>query len=1006
VPPIHRVDPKNLASTGWAVIFAPDHQSEVREALRPLLDLRSKQAGPYYREYTYLRGQTSLDFLNGQGADAGPADPKLVPYYLLLVGSPEAIPFDFQTELDIQYAVGRIFFERIEDYECYARSVTQAEQGSTTLPPKQVILFSASNRDDLSTHRLARDIVEPLAGNLRTDYPDWPVQTLIGEQATKAKLGQLLGGDEMPALLLAAGHGLAFPADNPHQHAAQGAIVCQDWPGPENWKGPLSPAHYFTADDIQENSRLFGLIALLLSDYGIGTPEMSQPDADSLIGAPERLAFRPFLSSLPQRLLSHPGGGALGVVGGLGRLWLGHLPLYIFDSFAGRLMDGYPLGSAMEIFDQRRAELAIVRSHFHSSNPAQRGQLKSFHPGTNTAFLVAGDPAVRLVFNDNKTIFQKPPVPENRSTEGVVASPAPKSPASESPTITDLKLRQEGSTSAPRIGTIPGATRDWVSPKDNDQLGFHAYLSALADLIESEDTQPPLTIGIFGSWGMGKSFILKHLPQRIAKNADIRRQRAKIGNIDNTPQPPKIAPVEFNAWEYSANETIWPALARKIVDELDDAVRWKRFERLRLKLRRNLKPQISKNRGWLTLGGIALILITIILLIDSDMDSTKLWTAVLTLGGVGLWKILTDTLNNSLGQWIADLFQDRSYGKPLDIFQRIRDDLVILDKKLREAGGRALVLVDDLDRCEPSKIVEMLQAVKLLLDFETFVVCLAIDSRIVTRALEKHYEGLLGEAGVSGYDYLDKIVQIPFRIPTPLPRDVELFIGNLMHDPPQPDLTSARIFDSGTHIEKPVYDEAADHSRSTALPVGNGAAEEDLPGTESTDTVSPLTIGGSSFTYDEFLAFSRIKDLLRPNPRHLKRLVNVYRLVRSLAIYESKFEILKNPAATVAWISICAQWPYTAHLMTLELQRIMQAEEAGGAALPSEAVLVHLFSAVRRRSDFQRRRTFDDDPALLEALIKRSARVGWDDLEVIRRYTINFNPAIELEWTTDSNALE
>ena len=77
----------------------------------------------------------------------------------------------------------------------------------------------------------------------------------------------------------------------------------------------------------------------------------------------------------------------------------------------------------------------------------------------------------------------------------------------------------------------------------------------------------------------------------------------------------------------------------------------------------------------------------------------------------------------------------------------------------------------------------------LLLNFRSFVVCMGIDARIITGAVEKHYEGLPGCAGASGYEYLDKIVQIPFRIPEPGRADILTFIAGQLGDPvkPEPD---------------------------------------------------------------------------------------------------------------------------------------------------------------------------------------------------------------------------
>ena len=90
--------------------------------------------------------------------------------------------------------------------------------------------------------------------------------------------------------------------------------------------------------------------------------------------------------------------------------------------------------------------------------------------------------------------------------------------------------------------------------------------------------------------------------------------------------------------------------------------------------------------------------------------------------------------------------------------EEIKHDLEDLQKNLK--GDRILVVIDDLDRCEPDKAVEVLRAINLLLTFESFIVCLGIDARVITRAIERHYEDLLAESRASGYEYLEKIVQI------------------------------------------------------------------------------------------------------------------------------------------------------------------------------------------------------------------------------------------------------
>ena len=96
---VHGVNAKNLAETGWGVVFAGTPDPAIYSALKPLLDLRKSQAGNLYREYAadkgYIAGPSAkTDFLKRNGAAYyGPVDPTKMPYYLLLIGSPAAIPF-------------------------------------------------------------------------------------------------------------------------------------------------------------------------------------------------------------------------------------------------------------------------------------------------------------------------------------------------------------------------------------------------------------------------------------------------------------------------------------------------------------------------------------------------------------------------------------------------------------------------------------------------------------------------------------------------------------------------------------------------------------------------------------------------------------------------------------------------------------------------------------------------------------------------------------------------
>ena len=150
------------------MILPHDLEPAVREAIAPLLDLRRRQATAggvetYYREYVHQPDETKQAFLVCNGVAVGmPANPRFMPYYLLIVGDPERISYRFQYELDVEYAVGRIAFATPQEYHDYARSVVAAETGDGIVLPRRAAFFAARNRRDRATELSSTSLVPPL----------------------------------------------------------------------------------------------------------------------------------------------------------------------------------------------------------------------------------------------------------------------------------------------------------------------------------------------------------------------------------------------------------------------------------------------------------------------------------------------------------------------------------------------------------------------------------------------------------------------------------------------------------------------------------------------------------------------------------------------------------------------------------------------------------------------------------------------------------------------------
>jgi hypothetical protein len=406
----------NLDELGWGVIFPHDADPAIREALAPLLDHRRSRAGDRYREFAggeqgHRPGMTYQQFLDRHGVQLGPADYTQMPYYLLIIGSPESIPFKFQYGLDMTYAVGRIHFDAPEDYARYARGVVDAEARPPD-QPRAVAFFAPQHLLDQGSSKLIGQLVVPLEEAIRKAAEGWDVRSYIGSAATKATLGGLLGGRDTPALLFVAGQGPSFPLDDPRQRTDQGALFCQEWPGALR-RSSLRPAHYFAASDLADNAQLGGLIAFLFGPYSAGTPYNEDFPPLSL-QPPRQLACEAFVAPLAQRLLGHPrGGGALAVIGHVERTWGWSFAsesnsrepdIVHFSSCLERLLDGHTVGSALELFNWRytRRSIRLVDDlrHLvaHGASDEDKDRVYRDMVATIDArnYIILGDPAVRL----------------------------------------------------------------------------------------------------------------------------------------------------------------------------------------------------------------------------------------------------------------------------------------------------------------------------------------------------------------------------------------------------------------------------------------------------------------------------------------------------------------------------------------------------------------------------------------------------------------------------------
>ncbi len=418
-------DANNLADSGWALVFPAQTElpvAAIKEAMSDLLTLRKEQAGPLFHIYEgedgLLPNESAAAFMERHGSSPGTQDPtpEVLPYYLLLVGSPQEMPFVFQYELDATFLVGRIYFGVDPNlYHQYARSVYKAEVEGLKLA-RRAVFFGSRHEGDPATEASSEMLVKGLADRIDQRFNKaalpWDVQYLEPQLCLRSRLETLLGRSDAsqgfpkgdtPAFLFTATHGMVYPSGDPEQAGLQGSLLCQDLATAQD---ELKREYYLGAEDVTDDFCLHGLVAFMFACFGAGTPlldHFAKPGQ-----TPSQIAPADFLSALPQRLLTHPRGGALAVVGHIDRAWTYSFKwkqagpqTQTFEATLAGLLAGQRLGNVLDQFNMRYSQLATRVSNWYDPSllkkPTTAELLRDWTSNNDArGYALMGDPAVKL----------------------------------------------------------------------------------------------------------------------------------------------------------------------------------------------------------------------------------------------------------------------------------------------------------------------------------------------------------------------------------------------------------------------------------------------------------------------------------------------------------------------------------------------------------------------------------------------------------------------------------
>lgn len=250
--------------------------------------------------------------------------PGIRPYYVMLAGSPQDIPFTFQYLLGLNAAVGRVSFDEddVDKYATYANKVVDFETREELCVEPSSIVFATEKAAPDATHFSRQCMTDPLVKTMQDKVAYYAANDNESDEiAGPATLTNLLNAAaraKAPALVYTATHGLAVQRKGSDEKdrdrkEKQGALCCQDYNGDEG---------IFHAGLVPEDPFLHGSVMFSFACYSAGTPLES--DFFHWMRDPRLLACRPkadFVAALPQRLLAHPK-GPLAFLGHIDPSWV------------------------------------------------------------------------------------------------------------------------------------------------------------------------------------------------------------------------------------------------------------------------------------------------------------------------------------------------------------------------------------------------------------------------------------------------------------------------------------------------------------------------------------------------------------------------------------------------------------------------------------------------------------------------------------------------------------
>lgn len=362
----------------------------------------------------------------------------------------------------------------------------------------------------------------------------------------------------------------------------------------------------------------------------------------------------------------------------------------------------------------------------------------------------------------------------------------------------------------------------------DDLLGFHLLVESLMTLL-TEPRLVPVTIGLDGDWGSGKSSLLKMAAAR----------------LDD-----KYVAVTFSPWMHEDYDDIKVALITSVLRTLRDQAPVEATPRINAIMRvvRELAKVARFGRGLLP---TALTAVATSQGVDPAQASAM---------GAAVAEATDHAIDALMKPETAEPDEDLD---PSMLVAEFRHQFRALMQELEAEVAGVVVFIDDVDRCLPEAVVDTFEAIRLFSDIEGTAFVVAAHRSMVEAAIDARYARLnYGEMphGALGNNYLEKMWHITLRVPPLSPPEVETYLNLLLCEL---HLDSERMDRLRAWVR-----ERNPSTMLTALNQGTIEAEigGDLPGELARDLEWVSNIAHAA------------AEGLRGNPRQVKRFVNRLRL--------------------------------------------------------------------------------------------------------------------------------